>query len=368
MIDETHLRDDLIRLLTATENNIRTRCEEEPTVNHPLEERYQAARHAGRTGMTFSAWREGEITQAAVAWLLAFVFVRFLEDNDFLGQVYLAGPGPRLKTTQDRRTVWYRSHPASSDRDYLLAILSELEHLPGLKGLFDRTHNSLWYLGPDGDGAKEIWDFFQSADPDTRVLRHDFTDTAKSTRFLGDLYQNISESARKRYALLQTPDFVVDFILDRTLEPALKEFPLDGFRLIDPACGSGHFLLEAFHRLFRRWAGRGGDLSVVVERTLDCVYGVDLNPNAAAIARFRLLIAALRACDIATLDRAPDWQVHVATGDSLLFGPNKMVPNLAVVASEDSGRRVRDSRAQARRASPRGLRDPSAPVPLGGRA
>ena len=244
MIDQTRLCDDLIRLLTATENNIRRRCDEEPAVNRPLEERYRAARQAGRTGMTFSAWREGEITQAGVAWLLAGVFVRFLEDNDLLGEVYLAGPGSRLKTAQDRRTVWYRSHPASSDREYLLDIFSANSNTcPGLKGLLDRTHNPLWSLGPDGDGAKAIWDFFQSVDPDTQVLRHDFTDTLKSTRFLGDLYQNISESARKRYALLQTPDFIVDFILDRTLEPALKEFPLDGFRLIDPACGSGHFLV-----------------------------------------------------------------------------------------------------------------------------
>jgi alpha-beta hydrolase superfamily lysophospholipase len=32
-----------------------------------------------------------------------------------------------------------------------------------------------------------------------------------STRFLGDLYQDLSEDVRKRYALLQTPDFVESF-------------------------------------------------------------------------------------------------------------------------------------------------------------
>jgi hypothetical protein len=335
VIDETRLRDDLIRLLISTEKNIRTRCDEEPVVNRQIEERYQSARRAGRTGMTFSTWRENEITQAGVAWLLACVFVRFLEDNDLLGQNYLAGPGERLKTAQDRRTVWYRNHSASSDREYLLDIFAELEHLPGLKGLLGRPHNPLWSLGPDGDGAKAIWDFFQSADPDTRVLNHDFTDTVKSTRFLGDLYQNISESARKRFALLQTPDFVVDFILDRTLDEALKEFPLDDFRLIDPACGSGHFLLEAFDRLFRKWASREGELTAVVEKTLDCIYGVDLNPYAAAIARFRLLIGALQACGIKKLQSAPDWQIHVVAGDSLLFGPNKMVPSMVALAAED---------------------------------
>ena len=335
MIDEPRLRDGLARLLTATEDNIRRRCDDEAAVNQPLQARYESARKAGRTGLTFNVWREGEITQAGVAWLLACVFVRFLEDNDLLGGVVLAGPGGRTKSAQERRTHWYRANPHGNDREYLLAIFSEIARLPGMKGLLDHDHNPLWSLGPDGDGAKAIVDFFQSTDPDTGLLRHDFTDTAHSTRFLGDLYQNISESARKRYALLQTPDFIVDFILDRTLTPALDEFGLDGFRLIDPACGSGHFLLEAFDRLFRRWASRDGDLTVVVQHALDCVYGVDLNPYAAAIARFRLLIAALRACNIESISRAPDWQIHITTGDSLLFGPGKMVPSLTCLQHED---------------------------------
>ncbi len=335
MIDETGLRDDLIHLLTATENNIRRRCDEEPAVNRPLEERYDSARRAGRTGMTFNAWREGEITQAGVAWLLACVFIRFLEDNDLLSEVFLSGPGDNRKAGEDRRRFWYRSHPSGNDREYILDVFAELEVLPGLRGLLDRAHNPVWSVGPDGDGVKAIWDLFQETDPDTGVLRHDFTDRAKNTRFLGDLYQNISESARKRYALLQTPDFIVDFILNRTLEPALKEFPIDNFRLIDPACGSGHFLLDAFDRLFRLWASREGDLVVVVQRTLDCVYGVDLNPYAAEIARFRLLIAALRSSGIAKLDCAPDWQIHVVTGDSLLFGPNKMMASMIALPTEN---------------------------------
>ncbi len=334
MIHEARLRDDLIRLLKATEDNIRRRCDEESSVNAPLQDRYEAARKAGRTGMTFSTWREGEITQAGVAWLLACVFVRFLEDNDMLGEVYIAGPGDRLDQAKDRRTRWYRNHTLASDRDYLLDIFTELERLPGLKGLLDKAHNPLWWLGPDGDGAKAILDFFQDADPDTRILCHDFTDTVHNTRFLGDLYQNISESARKRYALLQTPDFIVDFILDRTLDEALKEFPLEGFRLIDPACGSGHFLLAAFDRLFPKWASTEGDLTVVVSKTLDCIYGVDLNPYAAAVARFRLLIAALRACGVKKIPGAPDWRIHISVGDSLLH--TALHPHLNAERSEDA--------------------------------
>ena len=68
--------------------------------------------------------------------------------------------------------------------------------------------------------------------------------------------------------------------------------------MIDPTCGSGHFLLGGFARLFALWneAMPGEVPSVIAQHALDQVFGVDLNPNVVAIARFRLLLAAFRAC------------------------------------------------------------------------
>jgi hypothetical protein len=82
-------------------------------------------------------------------------------------------------------------------------------------------------------------------DPNTGALLHDFTDPTWNTRFLGDLYQDLSEATRKRYALLQTPEFVEEFILDRTLTPAIREFGYREVRMIDPTCGSGTFCWAA---------------------------------------------------------------------------------------------------------------------------
>ena len=76
---------------------------------------------------------------------------------------------------------------------------------------------------------RALLDLWRETDPESGELAWDFTDPERSTRFLGDLYQDLSESARKRFALLQTPDFVESFILDRTLDPALEEFGLRGF-------------------------------------------------------------------------------------------------------------------------------------------
>ena len=106
------------------------------------------------------------------------------------------------------------------------------------------------------------------------------------------------------------------------MTPALDEFGLAGLRLIDPACGSGHFLLGAFPRLLNEWFARepGTPERVLVQRALDGVYGVDINPFAAAIARFRLLVAALRASRTERLRGAPNFRIHVAAGDSLLHG------------------------------------------------
>ena len=95
--------------------------------------------------------------------------------------------------------------------------------------------------------------FWQQVDPNTGALVHDFTDPDWNTRFLGDLYQDLSEAARKSYALLQTPEFVEEFILDRTLTPAIREFGYREVRMIDPTCGSGHFLLGGFRRLVDEW-------------------------------------------------------------------------------------------------------------------
>lgn len=106
----------------------------------------------------------------------------------------------------------------------------------------------MWRWPLSADAARGLVDFWRQADPDTSALLHNFADPAWETRFLGDLYQDPSAEAKKKYALLQTPEFAEEFILDRTLEPALEEFGLAATRCIDPTCGSGHFLLGAFGR------------------------------------------------------------------------------------------------------------------------
>ena len=324
MINAPQLLADLTRRLTVLEADLRERIDTVPDLKTSLQGEWQAARDAERTAETFESWADQVITQAGVHWLLSCVFLRFIEDNELVDRPWIGGTpdSGRLNLARDRHEAYFRAHPLESDREYLLACFREAGSLPGLHTFFDEAHNPVFRLGISGDAAMALRSFWQQQDPNTGALLHDFTDTTWNTRFLGDLYQDLSEATRKRYALLQTPEFVEEFILDRTLTPAIREFGYREVRMIDPTCGSGHFLLGGFQRMVDEWsrAEPARNRRDVAQKALDAVAGVDLNPFAVAISRFRLLVAALQASDVRRLSEAPDFKIHVAIGDSLLHG------------------------------------------------
>jgi hypothetical protein len=321
-INRQTLLTDLKRWVTRFENDLREQCREHPELDARLKGQYDLTRKAGRTALAYSVWRDDELTQSAVAWVLSGVFVRFLEDNGLLETPFLSGAGEAREAASETRAAYFSAHRTHSDDDYLRHVFTEVGRLPGMADLLDARHNALWNASISGDAAKEFIEIWRRIDPATGSLAHDFADPEWDTRFLGDLYQDLSESARKKYALLQTPDFVEEFILDRTLDPAIDTFGLKEVRMIDPTCGSGHFVLGGFRRLLRLWQAARPDLGEreLAVHALNGVYGVDINPFAVAIARFRLLLEAWRFCGVRRLRHAPDFHVNLAVGDSLLHG------------------------------------------------
>ncbi|WP_405960233.1 BREX-2 system adenine-specific DNA-methyltransferase PglX [Streptomyces sp. NBC_00024] len=350
-LDHDALLKDLQKQIALLETDLRERAHGDSEQAAALRAEYGRAVHAGRTEVGEETWLEERVTQIAAAWVLACVFVRFCEDNGLVPEARLSGPGERLAEAQDNHDAFFREHPELNDRDWLKESFRALgrEHEVA-EGLFDPAHNPLWELDPSYDIASRLLAFWRERGPDG-LIRHDFTDPELNTRFLGDLYQHLSEYARKTYALLQTPKFVEEFILDLTLNPALEEFGLDpawkyhpegwrgetyeeidedgevasvvrGLRCIDPACGSGHFLLGLFERILKAWraAEKGTENWTLVRRALESVHGADKNPFAVSIARFRLLVATLQECKVDRLSAAPSMPIRIAVADSLLHG------------------------------------------------
>ncbi|MFJ2156619.1 BREX-2 system adenine-specific DNA-methyltransferase PglX [Streptomyces sp. NPDC087856] len=337
------LLKDLRKQVSTLEDDLRARSESVEEYRERLGAEYAKAYKARRTAAMYEAWRDERVTQVAAAWVLGCVFVRFCEDNGLVARPWLAGVGERLKDAEDHDAAFFEANPAKNDRDW---IIKAFDHLAGtnptVAGLFDRSHNPLWEIEPSYEAATSLLKFWRRVGADGEIV-HSFVDLTLDTRFLGDLYQDLSEHARKAYALLQTPVFVEEFILDLTLEPAVAEFGLSpvievrdghggvrelpaGLRTIDPACGSGHFLLGLFERLLAKWQAVDNAANdwTLIRRALASVHGCDKNPFAVAIARFRLLVAVLKASEKVPekrrLDAMKEFPINVAVGDSLLHG------------------------------------------------
>ncbi|MEG3124881.1 Eco57I restriction-modification methylase domain-containing protein [Sphingomonas sp. GB1N7] len=107
---------------------------------------------------------------------------------------------------------------------------------------------------------------------------------------------------RKTSGSYYTPDSLVETLLDSALDPVLAKAEAEGgvdaildLRVIDPACGSGHFLLGAARRMADKVAelrdpdapDRQMALRDVVSR---CIHGVDRNPMAVELAKVALWI------------------------------------------------------------------------------
>jgi len=339
VIDRKALLNDLKQQVKAVEADLGRQVKALGDVGARLRAEYDQARKLGRTAATWNSWLDERVTQVAVAWVLGTVFVRFCEDNRLIPEPYLTGPdGDRRELAEARYDAYVESDENPTYRGWLEKAFDELGQGQAGRLLFDKRHNPLYQIPLSHDGARELVEFWRQRD-EAGVLVHDFTDPLNEdgtegwdTRFLGDLYQDLSEAARKTYALLQTPEFVEEFILDRTMNPAVREFGYEELKMIDPTCGSGHFVLGAFRRLVRLWAeGQPGkDVHERVSAALKSVHGVDVNPFAVAIARFRLLVAAMAAGGVRTLAEAAkyDWPLSLAVGDSLIKSRRSQQGNL----------------------------------------
>jgi SAM-dependent methyltransferase len=253
----------------------------------------------GEAADAFDVRRSAWVEQVAAAWLLSVVFVRTLEDRGLVQRARIAGPG------------------APEDLD-LLAVFREMADIGATREIFDPQHNLVHCLTPRPEAVAALLALFRTPSTESPAFRFGQPDA----RFLGDLYQNLDHEARKRHALLQTPSFVVEYILDRTLERSIREHGIEDAGVLDPTCGSGHFLLGAFDRLFGHHLAKNTVLAAAT-RAHAAVAGVDVIPHAVAIARMRLLLAFLDTAEIKGLEQAPELSWNLAVGDSLVLGRTK---------------------------------------------
>ncbi|MBN1170658.1 MAG: hypothetical protein JXA67_00620, partial [Micromonosporaceae bacterium] len=229
---------------------------------------------------------------------------------------------------------------------WLARAVEQVTAHPSTQWIAHPDYNPDLYTGaPSPHAAARLIDWWATVAP---PMAYDTTDAQPASItgwVIGDLLQLLSPDRRTRNALVQTPYWVVDFILDQTLVPAAVEFrdqPL--LTVIDPCCGTGHFLIRAVDALWQWYtagalhprqvtsqpAATGGRIwtpAEAIRRVRVSADGVDIDPLTAAVARFRLTIylghlmagAGLLPKPL-RLHQIPAWVApRIGVGDSLLF-------------------------------------------------
>ena len=185
-----------------------------------------------------------------------------------------------------------------------------------------------------------------------------WSEAAVDPEMLGRAFESLmATDERRRSGAFYTPPSLVDQVVRDALGHALPNLPPDAFddtnapldltpaattalhqlRVLDPACGSGAFLVHALERLstMHRRLPRPSTSATVdthhIRRQLltHCIFGVDRNPVAVWLCELRLWLSVVIECtetDSTRVPPLPNLDHHIRVGDSLAGGNFRFAP------------------------------------------
>nr|WP_294515932.1 N-6 DNA methylase [uncultured Rhodopila sp.] len=270
------------------------------------------------------------------------IFLMVAEDRDLLHAPNADGDARRLyaegyslatlRALSARRAAWDRHHDRYEGLKIVFRALAGGEprlglpalgglFLPGLLGTLEAARltnraflSAIFRLGWLSDGSsmapvnwrametEELGSVYESL----LELQPQLANDGRSLVFAsGNAEQRGNQ--RKTTGSYYTPDSLVQLLLDTTLDPLLDRAEFSGsdpiesllkLSVIDPACGSGHFLLAAARRIATRIArhrASGTPSAIEFRHALRdvarrCIFGVDRNPMAVELTKVALWI------------------------------------------------------------------------------
>lgn len=296
-----------------------------------LEEIMQS--HLKETGGNYAVARQATINECVFTLFNRIAAIKVMEAKELFPEIIT-----RRKENTGRsfeHNAWLEEHPEErgAEREGLKHFLNDQfdrlgEHIPLYRSDYP------YALLPTADELNEIIEMFNAVEEDADCGE----DVWKGDDILGWLYENfnaVEKAALKQsgdkteydkvslQSQVYTPAWVVKFLVDNTLGKAYLEMYPDSsikekyqianapdhqvrhpkdvreMRVLDPACGSGNFLIYAFSLLYDLYQDQmdnyGRDYSrrdipkMIVEYNL---YGIDLDERAAQITQIALFIKA----------------------------------------------------------------------------
>lgn len=266
------------------------------------------------------------------------IFIRTCEDRGIEEKILLStlhqwkSEGRRRELVEALRQVFcqyggfydsdlFMLHPldqAYVESDTLERIIDGLYQVPGGMASYD-------FSLIDADVLGAVYE--QYLGHVARVAR-ERAKQAQAKLDLGFLTEKIELEAkkqkRKEQGIYYTPRWVVGYIVKQTVGRFIQEHSHNEIlhmKILDPACGSGSFLIRAYDELLRYHAGARGNAPEELDQwdrlpiLKENIFGVDLDMQAVEIARLNLLIRALARREI-----LPTLADNIRQGNSLISG------------------------------------------------
>jgi len=121
--------------------------------------------------------------------------------------------------------------------------------------------------------------------------------------FISNVYELfIGEDEQAKKGAYYTPVFLVDYILSQTVERYFKDNPGEyNCKILDPACGSGIFLVEAYRKIVKQFEHLNPNLEkssdaykeALIRLAEDNLFGIDKDPDAVSVSAFSIYLTML---------------------------------------------------------------------------
>lgn len=274
------------------------------------------------------------------------IFIRTLEDRKIedillqqLTREWSERPKPNLLLTRLNKIF------RQIDKDYNSGLFEEAPY----------DHLGKKLDADDNVFAEVINELYKTKD---KGIRYNFADIPSDVfgsiyeQYLGHIQKEDSKnkndklSKRKSQGIYYTPRYIVNYIVQNTLGELLKgnkSEEIKNIKILDPACGSGSFLINAYQTLIDYWQkqekhkfkGKGDKLEALevafkkrngvlvsseekMRILLRNIYGVDLDEEAVEIARLNLLLKM-----VGRRAKLPKLDSNIQVGNSLISGTKK---------------------------------------------
>lgn len=299
-----------------------------------------------------SAQKMPKMTYKQAHTLIAqVIFIRYLEDRKIIDEAYfiervaqnnaswihLLNTPPKIPNLLNPDLAHCFFPRVLSDRDFAVALFRQLsEDFNGDVFSEDRSYDFvqaehleliqhfLW-ADMNNQGKLFLW-----------AYQFDVIPLELISSIYEEFYHNENEATATddKNGTHYTPPVLVEFMLSRALSVSkLKATP----RVLDAACGSGIFLVEAFRRIVRykkAFEGYRAEFDSLKAILAEQIRGIEINPEAARVTAFSLYIALLDFLD------PPHIQHYLDKEEGklpyLLYTRQKTKNHLNIILSENA--------------------------------